>query len=174
MNLVSPYPVHAEPGELGSAISIPMDTLARTPKNYPMTTPETYRTRTPKKYRLFLVTISPCETFRGNIPEQAKLRTTLLFASEQHWPWCEEQNLIELDIFNNSILSLEGAETALHEPCWQVATQFASREHGTRSVRVVVAITDDVGSHEEPFEVIRTHSVAHLFRVRVRLLILIW
>lgn len=124
---VSPHPVYGEAGELTTSIVIPLDKFIRTVG----------------EYRLFFVSCAPRE---GTRYEQANYRTTLLFATAEHWQWCEDRGLLELDMHHNPILVARtdhDRRSAEHEYEWKVASHLFMEETGVRSTGVIVAVAGD-------------------------------
>ena len=83
---LSPHPVFAEPGELTKSVFISLERFSRCPG----------------EYRLYF---AGCLFPDGHLFDQAKARVAVMFASAEHWRWCEERGLVELDMHDNGVLS---------------------------------------------------------------------
>ena len=119
---VSPHPVYGEAGELTTTIVLPLEKFVRTPG----------------EYRMFFVSCVPREGMRF---EQATYRTTIVFATSEHWQWCEDRGFLELDVHNNPILAVRTNHDRSFD--WKVASHMFRSETGVRSTGVIVAVAGD-------------------------------
>lgn len=117
------------------------------------------------EYRAFIVACVP-----SSHTKRSALRVSVLFAREPDWKWCEEQGLVEIDVFNNALiyatplkqnhfptdvrteskLTSEFVEFADHTHIgdvqyqWHAATRFYTPHLGWREVRVVVCVANGI------------------------------
>lgn len=141
---ISLHPVRAEPGELLASLVLPLDNFVQNRG----------------EYRLFLLS---CVPQGSGTAKEPVLRATVLFSRRDSWEWCSDEQLIELDLTNNPLLSYNTRTGA-----WTSASQFVSPVVGRRPVRVVVA----VAGYEVNFRdftslglQVRVFEAAHVFRV---------
>lgn len=144
---VSPHPVYAEPGELCSSLALSMDKF----------------TRHLGEYKLFVVTCVPSS---GHVFENAQLRVTLMLCREEHWAWCRDHNLLELDIFSNKLFAVVESETG--GLSWQKATHYFSAQHGWRDVQLIVSVASDKAKYDDCYftdDEICCIDTMHVFQV---------
>ena len=144
---VSPHPVHAEPGALCTSMLLPLDRFAR------------HR----DEYKLFVVACVPSS---GHAFDNAQLRVTVVLCRAEHWTWCRDHNLLELDMYSNQLLRAASADDG-GGVRWEIATHFFSDQHGWRDVRLVVAVASDTMELESDFRAdeIRCVDTMHIFQV---------
>lgn len=148
---VTPLPSFAEPGEVVTSILVSLNIFAQTPQ----------------KYRMYLVSAAPPQDSKQS--EQTTVRVTLLFARETHCQWCEERGMIELDIWDNNVLSCARDESGIGIS-WHMASHVLYEGIGLRPTKVVIAVAGD----KFPFDSVNSipnspwtaFDAAHVFRVR--------
>ena len=130
------HPVSAEPGELVTSLFLNLNSFVQTPG----------------EYKLYLVECLPQNTSS----ERASMRVTVMFAREDAWSWCESQDLLELDVLSNPILSVDQSETSAYTRevtnvesssassggKWLATSRFYTRQLGWRHVKLVVSVAN--------------------------------